>query len=120
MTSLLFSITLAAALSITSLFAVLFRVSPLTAPAQAIPAFFASIFLSITCTATILLFLLWRFVPVHAWDEGKILSISLRQGTLLGMGTVVLILFHLLGLLTWWIGILIYTVFLLIELALQH
>jgi hypothetical protein len=120
MTSLLFSIIVAALLSITSFIAVVFRVSPLTSPGQALTAFFASIFLSVASVATLLLFVLWKWFPIHAWDEGKILSISLRQGIFLGAATTILVLFHLLGLLTWWIVILIYLVFLLIELALQH
>ena len=120
MTTLLYSIIVATLLSVTSLIAVILRVSPLTSPGQALPAFFASIFLSVVTTGTLLLYLLWKWFPVHAWDEGKILGISLRQGIFLGLGTLVLLLFHLLGILTWWIGILIYVVFLLIELALQH
>lgn len=120
MTSLLFSIIAAALLSATSLLVVVLRVSPLASPSQALPAFFASIFLTIASIATLLLFLLWRWFPVHAWDEGKILSIALRQGIFLSLATLILVLFHLLGVLTWWIGVLIYLVFLLIELALQH
>lgn len=104
----------------TSLAVVLLRVSPLSSPGQALPAFFLSIFLGIASSATILLYLLWKWFPVHAWDEGKILSIALRQGIFLGLATIILILFHLLGVLTWWIAILIYLVFLLIELALQY
>lgn len=119
MTTLLYSIIVAALLSTTSLIAVLLRVSPLTSPGQALPAFFASVFLSITSVATILLYLLWKWFPLHAWDEGKILSIALRQGIFLGTATVIMILFHLLGILTWWIVALIYVVFLLIEVALQ-
>ena len=69
---------------------------------------------------TLGLYLLWKFFPIHAWDEGKILSISLRQGVFIAVATCILILFHLLGILNWWIGVLIYVVFLLIELALQH
>ena len=120
MTSLLYSIIVAALLSATSLIAVLLRVSPLLSPAQALPAFFLSVFLPIAMTMTIVLFFLWKWFPVHAWDEGKILGISLRQGLFLASATVILILFHLLGILTWWVGILIYVVFLLIELALQY
>jgi hypothetical protein len=120
MTSLFFSIAVAALLSVTSLIAVVLRVSPLLSPGQALPAFYASVFLSVVSCSTLALFFIWKWFPLHAWDEGKILGISLRQGTLLGLGTIVLITFHILGLLTWWIGILIYLVFLLIELALQH
>lgn len=120
MTTLLYSIIVAAMLSVTSLIAVLLRVSPLSSPAQALPAFFASVFLSIASVATIGLYYLWKWFPFHAWDDGKILGISLREGIFLGLATVILILFHLLGILTWWIGILIYLVFVLTELALQH
>lgn len=120
MTSLLYSIIVAALLSFTSLIAVLLRVSPLLSPMQALPAFFVSIFLSIATTMTIALYFLWKWFPFHAWDEGKILGIALRQGLLLACATSILILFLLLGILNWWIGVLIYVVFLLVELALQH
>lgn len=120
MNTLLYSIIVAAMLSVTSLIAVLLRVSPLSAPAQALPAFFASVFLSVATSMTVLFYYLWKWFPLHAWDEGKILGISLRQGIFLGLATVILILFHLFGILTWWIGILIYLVFVLIELALLH
>ncbi len=119
MTSLLFGISSSALLSTTSLLVVLFRVSPLTAPEYAIPAFFISLFLAISSVGTLLFYALWRFVPLHSWDLGQILGISLRQGIFLGLATVILVLFHLLGLLTWWIAIMIYGVFILVELALN-
>ena len=119
MTSLLFAISLSALLSTTSLLVVLFRVSPLQTPGQALPVFFVSVFLSASSLAALLFYVLWQILPMHTWDAGKLLSISVRQGLLLGFGTVILILFHLLSLLTWWIGILIYSVFVLIELAMN-
>ncbi len=120
MNSLLFGISLSALLSFTSLLIVLMRVSPLTAPKQAVPAFFISIFLTVSSIATLLFIALWKNVPHHTWDTGKLMSISMRQGIFLGLGTVTMLLFHLLGLLTWWIAILIYVVFILVELALEH
>ena len=120
MTSLLFSIIVAALLSTTSLLVVLFRASPLLSPGQALPSFFASVFLAVATTTTLLLYALWKHLPIHAWDDGKILGISLRQGVLLGLGTVFMFAFLVLGLLTWWIAVMIYTMFLLVELALQH
>lgn len=120
MPTLLYSIIVAALLSTTSLIAVLLRVSPLLSPVQALPSFFVSVFLSVASIMTLLLYVLWKFFPIHAWDEGKILSISLRQGIFIAVATCILILFHLLAILNWWIGLLIYVVFLLIELALQH
>ncbi len=119
MTSLLFGIIVSALLSTTSLLVVLLRVSPLSAPGQAIPAFFVSLFLSISSIGTLAFYFLWRTLPIHTWDIGKLLGISVRQGLMLGLGTVIMVLFHLLGLLSWWIAILIYAVFVLIELALN-
>lgn len=120
MNTLIFGISLAALLSTTSLLIVLLRVSPLLAPTQAIAAFFLSTFMSVTTVSTLLFMALWRYIPHHTWDTGKLTSISLRQGVFLGTSTAILLLFHLLGLLTWWIGLLIYGVFVLVELALDH
>ena len=119
MTSLLFGISLSALLSTTSLLVVLFRVSPLTSPGYAIPAFFISLFLAVSSAGTLLFYAVWKFLPLHSWDLGQILGNSVRQGLFLGAATVVMLLFYLLGLLTWWIAIMIYGVFLLIELALN-
>lgn len=120
MTSLLYGIIVAALLSVTSLLVVVLRVSPLTSPAQALPSFFASVFLSIASIVTLLLYLIWKNFPLHAWDEGKVLSISVRQGLFIASATLICLLFHLLGLLTWWIAILIFMVFLLVEMALHY
>ena len=120
MTSLLFGTALAALISLASLLTVLFRVSPITAPRQALPAFFFSLFLTVTTIGTLIFYFLWRSLPEKKIDEGKLLSMSLREGAFLGLGTVFLVLFHILELLNWWIGILIYLVFLFVELALEH
>jgi hypothetical protein len=119
MSSLLFGIGISALLSTTSLLVVLFRVSPLSAPGQALPAFFFSLFLSVSSIGSLLLFAIWRMLPIHTWDSGKLLSVSVREGIFLGLGTSILLLFHLLGILTWWIALLIYTVFVLVELGIN-
>ena len=120
MTSLLFGISIAAIFSTTSFLIVLFQVSPLLAPAPAITAFYVSLFLSVSTVATLLLMLLWKYVPHHSWDTGKLTAISFRQGLFLGAATTILLAFHMLGLLNWWIAGLIYGVFVLVELALEH
>lgn len=119
MTTLLFGISVSALLSTASLLVVLFRVSPLTAPGYAIPAFFVSLFLAASSVMTLAFYSLWRFVPLHSWDLGQILGISVRQGAFTGLATAILLLFHILGLLTWWIAAMIYGVFVLVELALH-
>lgn len=120
MNSLLFGISISALFSVTSLLIVLMRVSPLTAPAQAVPAFFISLFMAVSTVGTLLLYNMWKYVPLHTWDMGRLLSISIRQGVLLGFGVVTLFLFHLLALLNWWISVMIFGVFILVELALEH
>lgn len=120
MTSLLFGISLAALLSLTSLLIVLLRVSPLLAPVHALVAFFLSVFMTVTTVSCLLFIAFWKKLPGHTWDTGKITSISLRQGIFLGTATTILLLFALLELLTWWISLLIYGVFILLEMALEH
>jgi len=120
MNSLLFGISVAALFSTTSLLIVLFRVSPLLAPTQAIFAFFLSVFLSVSTVGTLVFMTIWQRAPHHTWDTGKLTSISFRQGIFLGTATSILLMFHLLGLLNWWITIMIYGVFVLIEMALDH
>ena len=120
MNNLLFGIILSALLSSTSLLVVLLRVSPLTSPEQAVPAFFLSAFLSISTVATLIFWALWKTVPIHTWDTGKLLSVSLRQGFFIGAVIMLLILFHLLALLNWWVALMIFSVFLLVELALNY
>lgn len=117
MTPLLYSIAVAALLSTASLLAVLFRVSPLAAPLQAIPAFFISFILTVASIATILLTFFWRWLPVHTWDEGKILTIALREGMLLAIAIAIVIVLSITTILTWWVALLVLLVFLLIEMA---
>lgn len=119
MTNLLYSIIVAALLSTTSLIAIVLRVSPLSLPGQAVTAFFVSLFLSVASIATLGFAAFWKWFPIHAWDEGKTLSIALRQGVFLATAVVILLTFHILSLLTWWIAILILLVFVLVETALH-
>lgn len=119
MNSLLFGIAVSAVLSTTSLIAVLLRVSPLESSLQALPAFFASVFLSVSSIATLALYALWKFLPYHSWDTGKLLSVSMRQGILLGLATLITFIFLTLGILSWWTVALIYGVFVLVEIALN-
>ena len=119
MPSLLLTLFIASLISIVSFLTVIFRISPLLTPHQAIPAFLVSLFLTSSSTGTLLLSLLWKSLPIHSWDEGRLLSISLRQGLLLASAISIAAAFQILQLLTWWSAILILLVFLLIELALH-
>jgi hypothetical protein len=118
MNSLVFGVAISALLSITSMIIVLLRVSPLTAPLQALTAFFVSMFLSITSVSMLLFLFAWKRIPHHAWDTATLVSVSMRQAIFLGLAVVIAVLFHLLGLLTWWVAIMIFAVFVFIEMAL--
>lgn len=119
MSSLVLTLFIASLVSITSFLTVLLRISPLTTPFQAIPAFLISLFLATGTTGTCLLAIFWKNIPIHTWNEGQILSISLRQGLLLAAAVTSMAFFQILELLSWWTAILILMVFLLIELALH-
>lgn len=118
MTSILARIAVAAVLSLTSLIVILFRVSPLSAPALAVPFFFLTIFLTVSSFGTLFCYTVWSRLSMEGMDSGRKLSISLREGLLMGGATILLFLFLLLEILTWWIGLLIYLIFFLIEMAL--
>lgn len=118
MTSIILRIAIAATLSASSLLVILFRVSPLSAPGIAVPLFFLTLFLTIASFSTLLCFFVWSRLSVEGMDIGRKISVSLREGIFLGTATVLLFAFQILGILTWWIGILIYLVFILVELAL--
>ncbi len=118
MTSLLFRISISALLSVASLLIILFRVSPLQSPGIALPFFFLTLFLCVTTAGCLLFYVIWGLIQVEGMDAGRKLTVSLREGVLLALATVLLIVFLILDVLTWWIGALIYLVFLFIELAL--
>ena len=119
MSSLLLRIAVAGFLALASLTVVLFRVSPLTAPAIAIPFLLLTVFLAISSFTTLAAYLIWKSMSVEGMDAGRRMSIALREGLFLGTASVFLLVFLILGILSWWIGILIYAVFLFVEMALH-
>jgi hypothetical protein len=118
MTSILVRIAIAGILSLTSLVVIIFRVSPLSSPTLAVPFFFVTLFLTVACFASLLFYVIWSRLSMEGMDAGRKLSVSLREGLMLGGATVLLFVFLILGILTWWIGALIYVIFFLIEMAL--
>jgi hypothetical protein len=118
-TPLLLRITAAAFLSLASFLVIIFRVSPLTAPGLAVPFFFLTLFLVISTTSTLAFYGVWSHLSVEGMDAGKKIGVSLREALFLASATSLLLLFQVLGIFTWWIGVLIYLVFVLVELALH-
>jgi len=119
MTPLLLRIGIAGFLSLSSLVVVLFRVSPLTSPGLAIPFFMLTLFLAASCFLTLGFYFLWKGLPMEGMDAGRRMSVALREGIFFGSATILLFLFLILGILTWWIGLLIYAVFVFVEMALH-
>ncbi len=119
MTPLLLRIAAAAFFSLASLIVVLFRISPLVSPGLAIPFFFLTTFLAVASISTLLCYGMWSMLPIEGMDSGRRMSVSLREGFFLAIATIFLIVFQILGILTWWIGGLIYLVFVLVEVALH-
>ncbi len=119
MTHLLLRIAAAAFLSLASLIVILFRVSPLTSPGLAVPFFFLTIFLSASSLATLFFYLIWSMVAVERMDAGHKISVSLREGLFFGGATILIFIFQILGIFTWWIAGLIYLIFVLVEIALH-
>ncbi|OGJ62265.1 hypothetical protein A3H22_04280 [Candidatus Peribacteria bacterium RIFCSPLOWO2_12_FULL_55_15] len=119
MTSLLFSLWLSALLSFTSLLVILFRVSPLQAPLHALPAFYLSLLLSVSSISMILAYILWKRFGPAAKNDTIIFRIAFREGVFLGLSTLLLLSLLLFQILTWWITLLVLTVFVLVEIALH-
>ena len=119
MTPLLLRIGAAAFLAATSLLVILFRVSPLVSPGIAIPLFFLTVYLTAAGFGTLAAYGAWSRISVEGMDAGKKVSIALREGLFLATAIVLLLLFQILGIMTWWIGLLIVLVFVLVEVALN-
>ncbi|MEQ1849881.1 MAG: hypothetical protein ABL890_04825 [Candidatus Peribacteraceae bacterium] len=119
MTVILLSIGSAAFFSVTSLLVILFRVSPLTAPSVGIPLFFITLLLSIATTMTLSAYGVWHILSIEGMDEGKKLTVALREGIFMAVATGLVCAFQILGILNWWIALLLYAVFLLVEAALH-
>ena len=119
LTSLLLRIGSASLLSFTSLLVILFRVSPLSSPTVAVPFFFLTLFLFSASTVTLIGLGSWQYVKIEGMDTGKKISIAFREGLFFATAITLVFLFQILGILTWWIIVLIFLVFILVEMALQ-
>jgi hypothetical protein len=117
MTGVLPSIALTCILSLSSLAVVMLRVSPLSSPEFALPFFFISIFIAVASCVTLILLLIKDYVAHQPLRSRQFVGSSLRQGIFVATGTCCIVLLHLLHILNWWIALLIYAVFFLIEMA---
>jgi hypothetical protein len=97
-----------------SLAVVINKLSPFTSPELSLSLFYASLFIALTGTISLFIYYL------RAWlNKGLItnvhLNISLRQGFLISSMLCIGIAFQRLKVLTWWDGLLLLAIVLLIE-----
>lgn len=117
MTGALTGIALAFFLSLSSLAVVLLRVSPLSSPEFALPFFFLSIFIVVASFIALFLLIIRDLLNNQPLRSRQFVGSSLRQGIFMAAGTCLVILLHLLHILNWWIALLMYAIFILIEMA---
>lgn len=108
------AILIATFLSWTSWFVVLYKLSPFSQSTLALSLFYSSLFIALAGTFTMLFYFL------RSWANKKEiynihLNTCLRQGILLSTMVIVGLAFQRLRVLTWWDGILLLAIVLLIE-----
>jgi len=108
------AILIATFLSWASWFVVLYKLSPFSQPALALSLFYASLFIALAGTFALIFYFL------RVWANKKEiynvhLNTSLRQGVLLSAMIIIGLAFQRLRVLTWWDGILLLAIVLLIE-----
>ncbi|MBN1258541.1 hypothetical protein JXA05_02175 [Candidatus Peregrinibacteria bacterium] len=110
----LISIGAAAILGWASFFVVINKLSPFTSAPLSLILFYLSLFFAFTGTFTLSLFY-YRSWKAKGEIHSAYLNTALRQGVLLSLMVTVAALFQRLRVLTWWDGILLLAIVLLIE-----
>lgn len=107
-------LTVAALVSWLGFFVVITKLDPFVSTGLALALFFVSLFFALTSTFTIIGFYLrvWFNKNEIYYDH---INVSLRQGILLTLIALGSLLFQLLGVLTWWSGILLIAAVTMIE-----
>lgn len=108
------TILAASLLSWTSWFVVVYKLSPFSQQSLSLTLFYTSLFVALSGTFALLLYFL------RVWANKKEvysshLNTSIRQGVLLSMMVVIGLGFQRLRVLTWWDGLLLLAIVLLIE-----
>jgi hypothetical protein len=108
------AILIATFLSWASWFVVLYKLSPFSQPVLALSLFYASLFIALAGTFALIFYFL------RVWANKKEiynvhLNTSLRQGVLLSAMIIIGLAFQRLRVLTWWDGILLLAIVLLVE-----
>lgn len=93
---------------------VLYKMSPLESTEMSLGLFFISLFFALVCTFTVLGFYFRVWLNKNEVYYNHI-NIAFRQGLLLTIITLGCLVFQLLGILTWWSGLLCIAAVTLIE-----
>lgn len=110
----LISIAIATLFGWASFAVVLFKLSPFTSTTLALSLFYASLFIALSGTFSLLIHLLRA--GLSRGQAGPVqINTAVRQGTLLSLMVCVATAFQRLRVLTWWDGILLLAIVLLIE-----
>ncbi|MBU0705914.1 hypothetical protein KJ657_03690 [Patescibacteria group bacterium] len=108
------AVFITSALGWASWFVVVYKLSPFSQPTLGLSLFYSSLFIALAGTFALLFYFL------RVWTNKKEiynvhLNTSLRQGTLLSIMVIIGLAFQRLRVLTWWDGILLLAIVLLIE-----
>ncbi|MFA6529246.1 MAG: hypothetical protein WCT46_06985 [Candidatus Gracilibacteria bacterium] len=93
---------------------VLTKLDPYESTGLALSLFFLSLLIALTCTFSVIGFYLRKWLTSNEVSISYV-NTSIRQGLLLSLCTLISLAFLLLGVLTWWNGLLVVTVIVLLE-----
>ena len=93
---------------------VVMKLDPYESTGLALALFFLSLLVMLTCTFSILGFYLRKWLTGNEVGLSYI-NTSIRQGLLLSLCTLVCLAFLMLGVLTWWNGLLVVAIVILLE-----
>lgn len=108
-------ISIAGLLSWAAFVVVVNKLNPYESPLLALPFFFISLFFALVCTFTVLgfYFRVWLYKNEIFYSH---INVSLRQGLFLSLIASGALGFKLLGVLTWWTGLLFVLAITMLEL----
>ena len=107
------------ALSLASLIAIIFNVDPFIAKIRTIAFFGAAVFFAVASLAGLLGYGV-RFYRGQKYDAKKYMAIATRQGVLLGLIVIGLLILKIVHSLNWWEGALLVVSILLLELYFRN
>lgn len=105
---------IAGGISLAGWLVVVMKLDPYESTGLALALFFLSLLITLTCSFTLLGFYLRKWVTKNEISIGYI-NTSIRQGLLLSLCTIVCLAFLVLGVLTWWNGLLVVAIIVLLE-----